>query len=107
MTQTTKAIVELTRNDDGLWLTVENAGRKATILLDPRGPLMRSILHAWAASQFQQPDPVQVLHDLFEAGDLDYHFYDIHEREGQGWEGPRIVKWGKACADARRLMQDN
>jgi hypothetical protein len=50
------------------------------------------------------PDPIQVLRDLFEAGGLEDHFYDIREREGQGWEGPRMVKWGKACEAARRLM---
>ena len=50
------------------------------------------------------PDPIRVLHDLFEAGDLEDHFYAIREREGQGWEGPRMVKWGKACEAARKLM---
>ena len=50
------------------------------------------------------PDPIQVLHDLFEAGDLEDHFYAIREREGQGWEGPCMVKWGKACEAARKLM---
>ena len=50
------------------------------------------------------PDPIRVLHDLFEAGDLEDHFYAIREREGQGWEGPRMVKWGKACGAARKLM---
>ena len=34
------------------------------------------------------PDPIQVLQDLFEAGDLEDHFYAVREREGQGWEGP-------------------
>jgi hypothetical protein len=52
-------------------------------------------------------EAVQVLHDLFEAGDLDDHFYSIRESEGLGWEGPRMLKWGKACADARRLMREN
>ena len=50
------------------------------------------------------PDPIQVLRDLFEAGDLEDHFYAIREREGQGWEGPRMVKWGAACEAARKLM---
>ncbi len=50
------------------------------------------------------PDPIQVLKDLFEAGDLENHFYDIREREGQGWNGPRMVKWGKVCEAARKLM---
>jgi len=51
------------------------------------------------------PDPIQVLRDLFEAGGLEDHFYDIREREGQGWEGPRMVKWGRACEAAKELMK--
>lgn len=50
------------------------------------------------------PDPIQVLRNLFEAGSLEDHFYAIRESEGQGWEGPRMVKWGKACEAARKLM---
>lgn len=50
------------------------------------------------------PDPIQVFRDLFEAGNLEDHFYAVREREGQGWEGPRMVKWGKACEAARKLM---
>jgi len=52
------------------------------------------------------PDPIQVLHDLFEAGDLEDHFYAIREAEGKGWEGPRMVKWGEACQKARQLLKN-
>jgi hypothetical protein len=48
---------------------------------------------------------IQVLRDLFEAGDLDDHFYAIREREGRGWEGPRMVKWGNAVERAKALME--
>lgn len=48
---------------------------------------------------------LRVLHDLFESGDLDDHFYDIREREGLGWEGPRMLQWGKACEEARQLLK--
>jgi hypothetical protein len=51
------------------------------------------------------PDPIQVLRDLFEAGGLEDHFYAIREREGLGWDGPRMMKWGKACEAARKLMR--
>ncbi len=51
------------------------------------------------------PDPIQVLRDLFEAGGLEDHFYAIREREGHGWEGPRMVKWGRACEAAKELMK--
>ena len=52
------------------------------------------------------PDPIRVLHDLFEAGDLEDHFYAVREREGQSWEGPRMVRWGKACEQARQLLEN-
>ena len=51
------------------------------------------------------PDPIQVLHDLFEAGDLEDHFYAVREREGQGWEGPRMKRWGQACDEAWQLLR--
>ncbi|MGD0038835.1 MAG: hypothetical protein ABSE84_00240 [Isosphaeraceae bacterium] len=51
------------------------------------------------------PDPIRVLHELFEVGDLEDHFYAIREREGQGWDGPLMLRWGKACADARQVLQ--
>jgi hypothetical protein len=51
------------------------------------------------------PDPIQVLHDLFDAGDLEDHFYAVREREGQGWEGPRMKRWGQACDEARQLLR--
>ena len=50
------------------------------------------------------PDPIQVLRDLFEAGSLEDHFYAIRESEGEGWNGPRMLKWGKACEAARQLL---
>ncbi len=53
------------------------------------------------------PDPVLVLRDMIEAGHLEDHFYAIRESEGQGWEGPRMVKWSKACEAARKLLGDS
>ena len=50
-------------------------------------------------------DPIQVLHDLFEAGGLDDHFYAVREREGQGWEGPRMNRWGAAVEQAHKLLE--
>lgn len=52
-----------------------------------------------------EPDPIRVLHELFEVGDLEDHYYAIREREGQGWDGPLMLRWGKACADARQLLK--
>ena len=50
------------------------------------------------------PDPIKVLHDLFAAGHLEDHFYAIRESECLGWEGPRMLAWGKACKDAQKLI---
>ena len=44
-------------------------------------------LNLETARHRELPDPIQVLRDLFEAGDLEDHFYAVREREGQGWEG--------------------
>ena len=51
------------------------------------------------------PNPIRVLHDLFEAGGLEDHFYAVRDREGKGWEGPRMLQWGKACEEARQLLK--
>jgi len=48
---------------------------------------------------------VRVLHELFEAGDLEDHFYHIKKSEGQGYEGPRMLRWGKACHEAKQLLK--
>ena len=47
---------------------------------------------------------IQVLRDLFEAGNLDDHFYSVRAHEALGWDGPRMVKWGLACEAAHLLM---
>jgi hypothetical protein len=52
-----------------------------------------------------RPDPIRVLHELFESGDLEDHFYHIRESEGEGWEGPRMLRWGRACEQARQLLK--
>jgi len=53
-----------------------------------------------------RPDPIQVLRDLFDAGHLADHHYDIRESEGKGWDGPRMVKWGIACEQVRELLKN-
>ena len=55
MNKTAKATVELTKNDEGTWLNVEIAGRKATLSLNNsnHGPLVKDILVEWAESHFR------------------------------------------------------
>ena len=55
MNKTAKATVELTKNDEGTWLNVEIAGRKATLSLNnsSHGPLVKDILVEWAESHFR------------------------------------------------------
>ena len=52
--KTAKAAVELTKNEDGTWLTVDFGGRKATVSLNnaSRGPMITSVLTEWAESHF-------------------------------------------------------
>jgi len=54
MIKTAKAEVDLTQNDEGLWLTVEHGSRKATILLPviTCGPLVRDTIRGWADNCF-------------------------------------------------------
>ncbi len=48
---------------------------------------------------------VQVLRDLNAVRNLADIAYDIREREGEGWEGPKITKWFDAIARARILLE--
>lgn len=50
-------------------------------------------------------DPIQVLRDLFESGNPADYVYQVREQEGQGWEGPKVRRWMKACEDAQTLMK--
>lgn len=34
------------------------------------------------------------------------HIYDIREREGLGWDGSRVKKWGAACEVLSRLRKE-
>ena len=54
-TQTAKATVELTKNDDGTFLNVEIAGRKASLSLNNsnHGPMVSGILADWGESHFR------------------------------------------------------
>ena len=55
-TKTTKATVDLTQNNEGLWITVGGVDHpKASVFLDAasRGPIVREALEKWAANCFQ------------------------------------------------------
>ncbi len=54
-TETAKATVELTKNDEGTWLNVEIGGRKASLSLNNsnHGPMVRDILAEWGESHFR------------------------------------------------------
>lgn len=41
------------------------------------------------------------LNDVCNLGDLACH---VREKEGQGWEGPRVQAWGNACKRAKALL---
>ena len=50
-------------------------------------------------------EALQVLHDLNEIRNLGDFIYDIREREGLGWEGPKVQAWSDACKRATQLLQ--
>jgi thymidylate synthase ThyX len=47
---------------------------------------------------------IDVLRALFEVRDLGDIIYDIREREGEGWDGPLVTKWGDAVARAKTIL---
>ena len=47
-------------------------------------------------------DVLRKMNKLISLGDLCYY---IREREGQGWEGPKVVAWGIACAKMLQLFE--
>ena len=53
--KTARATVELTKNDEGTWLNLEVAGRKASLSLNnsDHGPMIRDILCEWGESHFR------------------------------------------------------
>jgi hypothetical protein len=52
-------------------------------------------------------DPIKVLRDLFETGDLEDQAYIIREVEGQGSGGPKVCRWMQARNDAKTLMESS
>lgn len=47
-------------------------------------------------------DVLRKMDKLISLGDL---AYTIRESEAQGWEGPKVVAWGLACAQMRQLFE--
>lgn len=47
---------------------------------------------------------IDVFKALFDVRDLGDISYGIREREGEGWDGPPVTKWGDAVARAKRLL---
>lgn len=47
---------------------------------------------------------LRALNDIRPLGDI---AYDIREREGEDWEGPKTVAWGIQCAKMKTLLEAN
>ena len=45
---------------------------------------------------------VQLLQDSASLGDF---IYDIREREGLGWDGPKTKSWGMGCVLIKQAMK--
>lgn len=71
------------------------------LTMDPTHCHTRALL---SKSGDKLPDPIDVIRRLFEVGCLEDHFYAVRDSECQGWEGPRMLAWGKACEDAAKLL---
>jgi hypothetical protein len=48
-----------------------------------------------------------ILRDLDKAMCLGDLCYLVRDREGQGWDGPRVKLWGDACERMRKLFKAN
>jgi hypothetical protein len=51
--QTAKATVDLSRDDDNVWLHIEHNGKKAAIALDNHGPGVNETVRGWAETHLQ------------------------------------------------------
>lgn len=51
-------------------------------------------------------DAVTVLRTLYGIRDLGDFIYDVREREGKGWDGPKVQAWGEACEAADRIVKE-
>ncbi len=65
---------------------------------------MITVVFAGLSRQSPGEDAIDVLRTLFEVRDLGDIIYDIREREGRGWDGPLVTKWGDAVARAKTIL---
>ena len=97
--------------DQEIAAAICNAGKAVKQLRDQRDALSERLseIQAGAPVTRLEPDPdlagaVGILQDLSSACNLGDHIYDIQEREGEGWGGARVTKWGNAVERARLLL---
>jgi len=50
-------------------------------------------------------EALQILATLENIHHLGDYVYDIREREGLGWQGPKVTAWGAACTRAEHLVR--
>lgn len=46
---------------------------------------------------------IVVINELHNLGDA---IYDVREREGEGWEGPKVTAYGNALKKLRELLKE-
>lgn len=49
---------------------------------------------------------LEALKVLFEVEHIEDDCYRVRESELLGWEGPRVVAFGKACETLKRVMKE-
>jgi hypothetical protein len=47
---------------------------------------------------------LEALREFYDLRDLGDFIYEIREREGLGWEGPLVRRWGEACEKAKKAL---
>ena len=48
--------------------------------------------------------PLEILRTLNEIIPLGDLVYEVREREGHDWDGPKVKAWGEACAKMEELL---
>jgi len=114
-----EAVVGLFKDEaDTLWVVFQTPdGKQAAVVMDSifTGSLNSSIIHAWAKNandnkpveklRNELKAAVAILRDMNDCRPLADITYDIREREGAGWNGPRVSLWSDAVARAEKLME--
>lgn len=49
--------------------------------------------------------PLAVLQEILDSGEIADHHYHIRENEGEGWDGPRMLRWNALMERAEKFKR--